>query len=52
MVIRRCVPEIIQSDIVDKCHASPYERQFAVDKTTEKSIQSGFYWPTLFKGRF
>ena len=25
MIIKRCVPEIEQGEILDKCHASPYE---------------------------
>ena len=53
MIIRRCVPEIEQVEIIDKFHASPYGRHFAGDRTTEKKIlQSGFYWPTLFKDCF
>ena len=49
MIIRRCVPKIEQSGIMEKCHASPYGGHFAGDKTTQKILQSGFYWPTLFK---
>ena len=52
MIIRRCVPEIEQGEIIDKCHASPYGGHFAGDKTTHKILQSGFYWPTLFKDYF
>ena len=29
-----CVPEVEQGEIVDKCHASPYGRHFAGDRTT------------------
>ena len=25
MIISRCVPEIEQGEIIDKCHATPYE---------------------------
>ena len=49
MIIRRCVPETEQCGIMEKCHASPYGGHFARDKTTQKILQSGFYWPTLFK---
>ena len=49
MIIRRCVPKIEQSGIMEKCHASPYGGHFAGDKATQKILQSGFYWPTLFK---
>ena len=52
MIIRRCVPEIEQNGIMEKCHASPYGGHFARDKTTKKILQSVFYWPTLFKYYF
>ena len=48
-IIRRCVLEVEQAKILDKCHASPYEGHFAEDKTSQKILQSGFYWPTLFR---
>ena len=35
-----------------KCQASPYGGHFAGDKTAQKILQSGFYWPTLFKDYF
>ena len=43
MIIKRCVPEIEQSGIMEKCHASPYGGHFAGDRTTQKILQSGFY---------
>ena len=52
MIIRRCVLEIEQGGIMEKCHASPYGGHFAEDKTAQKILQSGFYWPTLFKDCF
>ena len=52
MIIRRCVLETEQGDIMEKCHASPYGGHFAGDKTAQKILQSGFYWPTLFKDCF
>ena len=48
-IIRRCVPEAEQGEILDKCHASPYGGHFAGDRTTQKILQSSFYWSTLFK---
>ena len=48
MIIRRCVPETEQGEIIDKLHAS-HGGHFAGDKTTQKILQSSFYWPTLFK---
>ena len=52
MIIKRCVPETEQGRIMEKCHASPYGGHFAGNKTTQKILQSGFYWPTLFKDCF
>ena len=52
MIIRRCVPETKQGEILDKCHASPYRGHFAGDRITHKILQSSFYWPTLFKDCF
>ena len=49
MIIRICVPETKQRGIKEKCHASPYGGHFTGDKITQKILQSGFYWPTLFK---
>ena len=49
MIIRRCVPESEQGRILYECHASPYGGHFAGDKTAHKILQSGFYWPTIFK---
>ena len=48
-IIRRCVPKAKQVEILDKCHASPYGGHFEGDKTAQKILQSGFYWPTLFR---
>ena len=52
LIIRRCVLEIEQGKILDECHASPYGEHFAGDRTTYKILQSGFYWPTLFRDCF
>ena len=52
MIIRRCVPESEQGKILQECHASPYGGHFAGDKTAHKILQSGFYWPTIFKDFF
>ena len=51
-IIRRCVLEAEQAGIMDKFHSSPYGGHFAEDITTQKILQSGFYWPTLFKYYF
>ena len=37
---------------MEKCHASPYGGHFAGNRTAQKILQSGFYWPTLLKDCF
>ena len=37
-IIRRCVPEIEQAEILDKCHASPYGGHFAGDRTAHEIL--------------
>ena len=49
MIIRRCVPENEQGKILNECHASPYGGHFSGERTDHKILQSGFYWPTLFR---
>ena len=49
MIIRRCVPENEQGKILDECHASPYGGHFSGERTAHKILQSGFYWPTVFR---
>jgi hypothetical protein len=48
-IMRRCVPEYEQQEILRKCHGSAYGGNHARDRTAQKVLQSGFYWPTLFK---
>ena len=48
-VIRRCVPEHEQEQILCKCDSKTYGGHHAGDRTTHKVLQSSFYWPTLFK---
>ena len=52
MIIRRCVPESEQGRILYEWHASAYGGHFKGDKTAHKILQSGFYWPTIFKDCF
>jgi hypothetical protein len=47
--MRRCVLEYEQREILRKCHGSAYGGHHAGDRTARKVLQSGFYWPTLFK---
>ena len=48
-VIRRCVPEDEMHSILNHCHTLPCGGHFGGKRTTAKVLQSGFYWPTLFK---
>ncbi|KAK8713709.1 hypothetical protein V6N13_148920 [Hibiscus sabdariffa] len=48
-VLRRCVPEEEQKDIMYHCHVAPCGGHFGENRTAAKILQSGFYWPTLFK---
>nr|XP_009612403.1 uncharacterized protein LOC104105721 [Nicotiana tomentosiformis] len=48
-LMRRCVPESEINAILHDCHVSPYDGHSAGDKTVAKVLQSGFYWPRVFK---
>ena len=48
-VIRRCVPEDEMQSILNHCHTLPCGGHFGGQRTAAKVLQSGFYWPTLFK---
>jgi hypothetical protein len=48
-MIRPCVPEHEMNAILERCHSSPYAGHHAGDRTAAKVLQSGFYWPTLFR---
>ncbi|RVW58146.1 Retrovirus-related Pol polyprotein from transposon opus [Vitis vinifera] len=48
-IIRKCVPEEEQQEILSHCHESAYGGHFTSQKTAMKVLQSGFNWPSLFK---
>ncbi|KAK8574667.1 hypothetical protein V6N12_062356 [Hibiscus sabdariffa] len=48
-VLRRCVPDEERKDIMYHCHAAACGGHFGGNRTAAKILQSGFYWPTLFK---
>ena len=48
-VIRRCVPEDEMNSILNYYHTLPCGGHFGGQRTAAKVLQSGFYWPTLFK---
>ncbi|WJZ89404.1 hypothetical protein VitviT2T_008626 [Vitis vinifera] len=51
-IIRKCVPEQEQSGILSHCHDNACGGHFASQKTAMKGIQSGFWWPSLFKDAY
>nr|XP_009774766.1 PREDICTED: uncharacterized protein LOC104224764 [Nicotiana sylvestris] len=48
-LVRRCVPKKEMSVILHSCHASSYGGHHGGDKTAQKVLQSGFYWPKWFR---
>ncbi|KAL4310389.1 hypothetical protein GQ457_01G023450 [Hibiscus cannabinus] len=48
-LLRRCVPEEEQKDILFHCHTSTCGGHFGGARNAGKVLQSGLYWPTLFK---
>ncbi|KAJ9561319.1 hypothetical protein OSB04_006479 [Centaurea solstitialis] len=46
---RRCVSGIAAWDILDNCHKGPMGGHFGPNLTARKVLESGFYWPTIFK---
>jgi len=48
-LIRRCVASEEANSIMWHCHSSAYGAHHSGEITTEKILQSGFWWPTLFK---
>ncbi|CAL8988235.1 unnamed protein product, partial [Prunus brigantina] len=51
-VIRRCVPEGDFKSILEFCHSHACGGHFGAKKTANKVLQSGFFWPTLFKDAY
>ena len=51
-IIRRCVLEEEMESIIHHCHSREVGGHFRATKTTAKVLQSGFYWPSLFKDLF
>ncbi|KAK8663906.1 hypothetical protein V6N13_083711 [Hibiscus sabdariffa] len=48
-IIRRCIPEEEQQQILEQCHSAPYDGHFGGNRTATKVLQSGLYWPTLHR---
>ncbi|CAL1390031.1 unnamed protein product [Linum trigynum] len=48
-IICRCVMESEMEGILSHCHEGPAGGHHGGNRTARKVLQSGFYWPTLFK---
>ncbi|XP_020250927.1 uncharacterized protein LOC109828314 [Asparagus officinalis] len=48
-MFRRCIPEDEVASILHHCHSSSYGGHASTSKTVAKVLQSGFYWPSLFR---
>ena len=51
-IIKRCLPEDEHRSMPTFCHKLACGGHFGPRKIVEKVVQSGFYWPTLFKDSF
>ena len=51
-VIRRCVPKVEQGSILKFCHEYACGGHFGAKRTALKVLDSGFFWPTLFKDAY
>jgi hypothetical protein len=48
-IIRRCIPQNEYQKIISFCHDHACGGHFSSKKTAAKILQSGFYWPTIFR---
>ena len=48
-VIRRCVLEEEMESMLNHCHTLACRGHFGGNRIVAKVLQSGFYWPILFK---
>ncbi|GJY13737.1 putative nucleotidyltransferase, ribonuclease H [Tanacetum coccineum] len=48
-VVRMCVPDHENMDILAHCHSYACGGHFGATKTGHKVLQSSFFWPTIFK---
>ncbi|CAM8913778.1 unnamed protein product [Rhodiola kirilowii] len=51
-IYRTCVPKEDFNEIIACCHSSSYGGHGSASKTTSKILQSGFYWPSMFKDTY
>ena len=50
-IIRRCVLEE-EMQVIHHCHSSSYGGHFGVTQTAAKVLQSGFFWPSIFRDSY
>ena len=48
-ILRRCIPESEVNSILWHCHSSPCGGHYRSERTAQKVLQSGFFWPTVYK---
>ncbi|XP_057761630.1 uncharacterized protein LOC130981897 [Arachis stenosperma] len=48
-VLRRCISHEEGQEVLWQCHGSAYGGHFSRERTSAKVLQSGFYWPAMFK---
>ena len=51
-VIRRCVAVEEIPHILESCHTAAYGGHFGGHRTAAKIMQSGYFWPTIFKDAY
>ncbi|KAL1545420.1 hypothetical protein AAHA92_22149 [Salvia divinorum] len=51
-MIRRCIPDWEQEDVLIHCHSLACGGHFGPKRTTRKVLDSGFYWPSLHKDAY
>ncbi|CAJ2659838.1 unnamed protein product [Trifolium pratense] len=51
-LLRRCVTKEEAISIMWHCHNSPYGGHYNGERTAAKVLQSGFFWPSLFKDTY
>ena len=51
-MIITCVPNEEISNILQPCHAAAYDGHFRGHRTIAKVLQSGYYWPSIFRDAY
>nr|GEZ74226.1 reverse transcriptase domain-containing protein [Tanacetum cinerariifolium] len=51
-IIRRCVSAKEAIDILNACHSGPTRGHYGASYTSKKVVNSGFYWPFIYKDAF